>query len=334
MSSSSKRSKFFDNAKFILIFLVVLGHVISPLKKQDGILFTLYTSIFLFHMPAFIFISGYFTKQIEKKVSLLQTTKKLLIPYVLFQAIYSIYYFCIGQEKNLEFDFFHPHWAMWFLLSLFFWNLLLRVFTKLRWIGFFIALLMGAGIGYIDHIGSFLSLSRTFVFFPYYLLGHLMQGNQLKQIIRSKFSIPVGTAIILATVIILATAFPANAIPWLFGDTSYASMGGKQITDGLYRLLQYGFTIVVVFAFLSLIPSNQFRLTKIGERTIYVYLFHGFIIKLILAIVPNKNLYNISGNYLLLILFSFLLCLFLGSFLIKKYTSPFVELKLVLEKKA
>ncbi|MFZ7944441.1 acyltransferase family protein, partial [Neobacillus sp. 19] len=67
MAVTSKRSKYFDNAKFILIFLVVFGHLISPLKERDRILFTLYTVIFLFHMPAFIFISGYFAKGFRKK---------------------------------------------------------------------------------------------------------------------------------------------------------------------------------------------------------------------------------------------------------------------------
>jgi fucose 4-O-acetylase-like acetyltransferase len=328
MSTSSKRSKFFDNAKFILIFLVVFGHVISPLKEHNEILFTLYTVIFLFHMPAFIFISGYFSKRFNKKGNLLKVSKKLLIPYLIFQFIYSIYYFLIGQEKSLVFDFLHPHWAMWFLISLYSWNMLLFIFSKLKWYGFVISLVVGAGIGYIDHIGSFLSLSRTFVFFPYFLLGYLLNGSQLKRIIRSRYSLPVGIAVIVAATIFFAFDFPYHAVPWLFGDSSYASMGGEHVTDGFFRLLQYGLTLIVVFAFLTLIPSRQFRLTQIGERTIYVYLLHGFVIKLIQAAIPNKNLDFISSNYLLLIIFSFVICLILGSYVIKKYTSPIVELNI------
>jgi fucose 4-O-acetylase-like acetyltransferase len=234
MSSSSKRSKFFDNAKFILIFFVVLGHVISPLKERDGILFTIYTCIFLFHMPAFVFISGYFSKPFNKKGAILKTTKKLIIPYIIFQIIYSIYYYLIGQENTLSIDFLHPHWALWFLLSLYCWNLLLYVFAKLRWLGFISAILIGVGIGYIDHIGGFLSLSRTFVFFPYYLMGYLLNGNYLKKIIRSKISLPIGILVMLATILFIAIKFPMQAVPWLFGDSSYASMGGEQFSDGLY----------------------------------------------------------------------------------------------------
>jgi len=328
MSSSSKRSKYFDNAKFILIFLVVFGHVISPLKEQDGVLFTLYTVIFLFHMPAFIFISGYFAKGYKKKGYITKSIKKILIPYLIFQVIYSIYYYLNGQEEKLNFDFLHPHWTLWFLLSMFCWNLFLYAFARLRWLGFIIAVLIGVGVGYIDNIGSFLSLSRTFVFFPYFLLGYLLDGNQLNRIIRSKFSLPLGLVAISGTLLLFAVGFPKDAVPWLLGDTSYANMGGRLLTDGLLRAVQYGLTLVVVFGFLALIPSNQFKLTKIGERTLYVYLFHGFIIKSIPTVVPNQFLSLITRNYLILIVFSLMICLVLGSYLIKKFTRPIVELKL------
>ncbi|MFK9092859.1 acyltransferase family protein [Bacillus salipaludis] len=327
MALTSKRSKFFDNAKFILIFLVVFGHLISPLKEQDGILFTLYTFIFLFHMPAFILISGYFAKGYKKKGYLKKSVKKILVPYLIFQIIYSIYYYVIGQENRLNFDLLHPHWTLWFLLSLFFWNLLLYAFARMKWIGFAAAIIMGIVIGYVDNVGSFLSLSRTIVFFPYFLLGFLLNGNQLKRVIRSKFSLPAGMVIIMATWLFIGLGFPKDAVPWLLADTSYENMGGMEWTDGLIRALQYGLTLMVVFGFLALIPSTQYKLTKIGERTLYVYLLHGFIIKSLQAIVPDESLPFISGNYLLLILLSFIICLILGSYFIKKYTRPLVELK-------
>lgn len=325
--ASTKRSKYFDNAKFILIFLVVFGHLISPLKEQDGILFTLYTVIFLFHMPAFIMISGYFAKGFNQKGYLLKTVKKILIPYFIFQMIYSVYYYLNGKENSLEFDFLHPHWSLWFLLSLFFWNLLLYIFARLKWKGLALALLMGIAIGYLNQVGSFLSLSRTFVFFPYFLLGYLLNGNQLKRMIRAKYSLPMGILILIGTLLIFGAGFPKDAVPWLLGDTSYENMGGMELTDGLLRALQYVLTLIVVFGFLALIPSTQFKLTKIGERTIYIYLFHGFIIKSLHALIPDERLSTFSGNYLLLFILSFFICLILGSYVMKKYTRPIVELK-------
>ncbi|MBM7655044.1 acyltransferase family protein [Neobacillus cucumis] len=327
MASASKRSKFFDNAKFILIFLVVFGHIISPLKNDNGILFTLYTVIFLFHMPAFILISGYFAKGFKKKGYLKKAIKKILIPYFIFQIIYSIYYYLIGQEDKLTVDFLHPHWSLWFLLSLFFWNLLLYVFAKLRWLGFGVAIMLGILVGYVEDAGSFLSISRTFVFFPYFLLGFLLNADQLKQLVRSKYSLPVGIFVFLATMLFFGIGFPKDAVPWLLGDTSYANMGGMQLSDGLIRALQYTLTLFVVFGFFALIPSTQYKITKIGERTLYVYLFHGFIIKAIDTMLPDESLEFLSGNYVLLFFLTLFICQILGSYFIKKYTRPLVELK-------
>jgi fucose 4-O-acetylase-like acetyltransferase len=324
MASDKNRSKFFDNAKFALIFLVVFGHMISPLKEHDKILFTLYTVIYLFHMPAFIFISGYFAKGYRKKGYLLKSIQKILLPYFLFQMIYSIVYYLIGKEKSLEIDFLQPHWSLWFLLSLFFWNLMLYAFARFKWKGFVLAVILGIGIGYIDEVGSFLSLSRTFVFFPYFLLGFLFNGEQLKNLIRTKYSVPVGIVILTLTLIIFGSDLSKDSVSWLLGDESYQAMGSKQLTDGLLRAIQYAFTITVIFGFFSLIPSNQYRITKIGERTLYVYLLHGFIIKFIQSFLPDVFL----ENYVFLLTASLIVCLTLGSFLIKKYTKPLIELKL------
>jgi fucose 4-O-acetylase-like acetyltransferase len=328
VASTSRRSQYFDNAKFMLIFLVVFGHVISPLKERDNILNTLYTFIFLFHMPAFIMISGYFAKGYQKKGYLLNAIKKILIPYVIFQIIYSLFYVLNGESTSFHINFFQPHWTLWFLMSLFCWNLLLYFFARLGWYGFILAVALGIGIGYIDSVGSFLSLSRTFVFFPYFLIGFLLQREQFKKIIRNKFSLPFGIFILISTITIFTIGLPGDPTAWLLGDNSYAGMGGKQITDGFIRALQYTATLLVVFGFLSLIPKNEYKVTIIGERTLYVYLFHGFIIKTVESIVPDKMLGYLSSHYLLLFCFSLLICFFLGSFLIKKYTRPLVELKL------
>lgn len=325
MASQSKRSKYFDNAKLILIFLVVFGHVISPLKEKDGVLFTLYTFIYLFHMPAFILISGYFSKGFAKKGHFLKTVKKILIPYFIFQLLYSVFYYLNGNENTFHFDLFQPNWSLWFLLSLFFWNCLLYLFARLKWRGVFLAITIGVAIGYIDQIGSFLSLSRTFVFFPYFLIGYLLNGEQLKGLIKAKFSFPIALVIITATFIYFGFGFPENAVPWLLGDRSYAAMGFHHAGVGLYRGLQYVLTILVVFGFFTFIPSIHLRLTKIGERTLYIYLLHGFMIKSLHALILNHGFTIILQNYLLLVCFSFFVCLFLGSYLVKKYTKPIVE---------
>ena len=62
----NKRIPYFDNLKFILIYFVVLGHFLAPLRGViPGVKF-IYMIIYVFHMPLFIFILGYFSKSLLK----------------------------------------------------------------------------------------------------------------------------------------------------------------------------------------------------------------------------------------------------------------------------
>ncbi|WP_234396848.1 acyltransferase family protein [Bacillus massiliglaciei] len=328
MSPASGRIFYFDNARLILIFLVVFGHVISPLKSNDDFLFSLYSMIFLFHMPAFILISGYFSKGFQKKGYFVKIIKKIILPYLIFQIIYSVFYYWNGDYSSLEFNLLQPHWTLWFLLSLFSWNLLLYVFGKLKWAGLAIAVGIGIGIGYLDYAGSFLSLSRTFVFFPYFLLGFLLESKHLQMVKNIKYAPAIGAMILLSTLLLFTAYFPKEAVPWLLGDTSYADMGVMQLTDGLIRAVQYGFTAVVIFGFLAIVPKTGFKMTVIGQRTLYIYLLHGFIIKTIQTVVSDDTLDSLSTHYVTLTAFSLGICLLLGNYVIQKYTRPLIELKI------
>ncbi|MDA3100191.1 acyltransferase family protein, partial [Staphylococcus pseudintermedius] len=66
MAQTKKRDAFFDNARAILIFLVVFGHLIQPYTDAHPTVYALYLLIYSFHMPAFLFISGYFAKNVGR----------------------------------------------------------------------------------------------------------------------------------------------------------------------------------------------------------------------------------------------------------------------------
>ena len=63
-----------------------------------------------------------------------------------------------------------PYWLLWYLLSLAGWRLLLPVFARLkRPLTFAVAL--AVAVGCASEVGYYLSLSRTLVFFPMFVLG-------------------------------------------------------------------------------------------------------------------------------------------------------------------
>ena len=59
MNSENYRNYYWDNLKGILIIFVLIGHFIQPYAQLGG----LWCTIYLFHMPAFVFVTGFFSKR-------------------------------------------------------------------------------------------------------------------------------------------------------------------------------------------------------------------------------------------------------------------------------
>lgn len=68
MTRTPQRNAYWDTVKALLIFLVVTGHCIQHFTQGDFWTNPVFTGIYIFHMPLFMFISGYFChKSLEKR---------------------------------------------------------------------------------------------------------------------------------------------------------------------------------------------------------------------------------------------------------------------------
>lgn len=80
--------------------------------------------IYIFHMPLFIFISGYFSRK-KKKAELPASIWKLLEPLIVFQALTLLPRFIV---KGFSFSaILTPWYVLWYLLSLIYWRLLIQI---------------------------------------------------------------------------------------------------------------------------------------------------------------------------------------------------------------
>ena len=86
----ARRDPWLDNARFALIGLVLLGHAMEPLLARSPSLAALYRFIYLFHMPAFAFISGAVAHPRLDPPRLKAIAFRLLLPYAAFQGIYAL----------------------------------------------------------------------------------------------------------------------------------------------------------------------------------------------------------------------------------------------------
>ncbi len=98
-SKNRQRDYLFDNYKVLLIILVIIGHFTEPSYRNNDFLYTLKWLIVSFHMPAFIFISGYFSK---RELTFAKLFQKLVIPYLIYEFIYYFFYiYVLHKETSL-----------------------------------------------------------------------------------------------------------------------------------------------------------------------------------------------------------------------------------------
>ncbi|SFA97600.1 Fucose 4-O-acetylase [Lentibacillus halodurans] len=318
-----ERNAYFDNAKLISIFLVVFGHVIQPFVDESAGVNTLYLWIYTFHMPAFILLAGFFAKGSGNIKYIAKLAHKLLVPYLIFQVIYTGYYFLIGKD-GWQAEMFYPHWSLWFLFSLFSWHILLVLFKKVPpAMGLSISIGIGLIVGYFGEIGHTFSLSRTFVFFPFFLMGYWLTKTQVMWLKRIQLR---AAAVVVMTAVAVAIYFaPDFNTGWLLASKSYSSLGLPEYGI-IARLLVYVTSALMAASVLAWMPQKRSRLTVLGTRTLYVYLLHGFFVQFF----RESDLFVINSaiDLLGLAVMSALIVLVLSSRPVKGIWQPVVEGKM------
>lgn len=136
-----------DNIKFLMLFLVVFGHILEMGNIQSGIFNVVYTGIYMFHMPIMVIISGYFSRTIidRGEQGILKRYIKLVVPSLILQFIFAVVsYMFTGTIQ--------PYWVLWYTLALVIWDYLID-YTKFRYWPIFMLLMVFifGNMGMIDH---------------------------------------------------------------------------------------------------------------------------------------------------------------------------------------
>lgn len=326
MLHTKTRDYYFDNLKFILIIFVVIGHAIEPLIDISGKFKILYCYIFSFHMPLFVFISGYFSKTYINNGNKIKSIQRFLIPYLLFQILYAIFYKYILHIPSIQITLVIPIYIMWYLLATFIWILITPYFIQLKHC-ITIAFVLGILVGYASDISTYLSLSRIIVFYPFYLIGYYMNRSTIEKLFSKKIKIISLLIIILVFLLSLKIPNTFNAA-WFYGRDNYILLNSPFWYSGLFRILIYTINILICISILSLVPNHKTKFSKYGMNTIYIYLFHGFIIK---YFVFKTSIYENIDTFLskiFLIVISIIITFLLGSKFFVKITKLIVEPKI------
>ena len=292
-----------DNARFVLILLVVVAHVVSTVRTQTSFGYGLYTFIYLFHMPAMIALSGLFSKA-DAAPKTVRSTLQLLVTWLSWETIWALIHFFSSGRGLPESWLVAPAWTLWFLVTLATMRILLPYIVRLRHpLLFSIVLALAAGLSPV--VGTQFSASRTLCFLPFFVAGWMitnrgwLRGEWFARptvALRSAAAALLG--LLAAAVAILAPLRKEWRIDtWLVWRDDYAwlfdhapVMGWAPDQWWAIALggagMRLGFLLVaaaMTLALLLLVPRGHSVITVWGTRTLYVYLLHGPIVSYLRA---------------------------------------------------
>jgi len=281
MENVSAHNNRLNNAKYILIYLVVLGHLIAPIIQDDTILRTLYLFIYSFHMPAFVMISGMLSSKDPSRNTHRILIKKLLIPFAVFTVIYELNHLFLFKTPSDYVLNLIPHWVLWYLLSLYIWRVTLAKFIKFKAI-IYLSILASLALGLLTEFGNTYGLSRTIYFWPFFLIGHFL-GKDFHKFYLFKQSLKPFWVIALALTI-TALYFHNELNRFLFyGSKSYAQLGLSPSEGLISRGFIYLLSLLNAFAVLALMPNKLSVPSHWKTNSLYIYLWHGLIIKIFIT---------------------------------------------------
>lgn len=271
------RDAHLDNAKLAAIVLVVAGHAWAPLTPDSHAVKALYLFVFTFHMPAFIFIAGYFTRSWDGQP---RRVKKLiarvLVPYLIFETAYTVFLNAVG-DHDAPLSLTNPWWMTWFLLALFIWRLTAPVWRVLRYpVAVAAAISLAAST---QRIGPELDLDRVLQLLPFFVAGLTVRREHLERLQRP--AVRAAAAVVLAAALATAYAAASHDVTefffWRSDRSAFPALGfGDWLT---LRVLTMACACAATAAFLAVVPRRRTRLTRLGEGTMYAFLLHGFVIR-------------------------------------------------------
>ncbi|GAB3958697.1 acyltransferase family protein [Streptomyces sparsus] len=274
---AKQRDPFFDNAKYLTIVLVGIGHAWEPLRHESRAAEALYFALYTFHMPAFIVISGYLSRSFEARPGQIKRlVTGVVVPYLVFEIAYTLFMRRIDNPDR-AFSLLSPGYALWFLVALFIWRLTTPVWKVLRWplpTALAIAALASTGPG----IGSELNLQRVLQFLPFFVLGLQLRPEHFRM--RRPALRAAAVPVALLTLLFSYWAVPRMNKQWFLRNHAAQELGVPWWVGVVMTLALFGCALVLTACFFAWVPRRTTWFTSLGAGTICGYLLHVYPIQL------------------------------------------------------
>lgn len=315
---------FMINLRFLLIVTVFLGNIVEPLIGDQISAKTLYLWIFTFHMPLFVFVTGYFARYSLDGSHGKKVLQTIALQYLIFQTLYSIMDVSLFQVEGIKHSFFFPYLLCWFLMAHIVWRLVMLMLLHLK-VKHPVLITLGVGllIGYTSLSGGFLSLPRALVYMPFFVLGYYFDYTKFAELVSGHRRVVAGLVSAVLMVVLFLQAPDLNH-RWLYGSAAYSELGHPEWYAGIYRLFIYAVEFIASLSLMALVPRFESIMTDWGKRTLYVFLLHGFVVRFV-AVSGVLDYVNNAFGVLLVVLFGLGATILLSQPFVKQWTHPVIE---------
>lgn len=286
-----KRNPFWDSLKVLLIFTVVYGHVIETCVENSRFNQAMYNTIYLFHMPLFVFVSGFFSHMRDRKKYLLRMCK-IFETYIIFQFIRCMKPIFTDGNVSLFPNILFPKGILWYLACLFLWRTIIVLFKE-QWLTrhkknvlvfFFVS---GLGIGFISIDGA---LSRFFILGIYFFLGYYFNEQYISSYLK-KIPLWLGVLSILCLFIFVYLKINTDIRGIIHFENYYCKPPNSPIIFLLARLCLYIFASIYGCLVMRLILAKQL-FAFWGNCTLAIFMIHTTIIIPLRPLLTNNILPN------------------------------------------
>ncbi|MCR5143039.1 MAG: acyltransferase family protein [Ruminococcus sp.] len=281
-AAKKERDYLFDNIKALLIFLVAAVHFMAAvtMKKEMVPLAELFkVTACIFHMPMFFFISGYFSKNLEKSE---KGSAKILRLYLIAQLI-NIVYHLIAAKNYIPtlMDIIVPSFSMWYLFALFFMRSYLPQLVKIKYIlpasAVLSVLIMASG----NVKGLELVVMRGLANLVYFIMGYCVTSDMIAKV-RKLPKIVYGGLLALSlgiAYVVIIYLDKAGLSPYKLRNMLLRNGFWPEKSPLLYPFFTAAIIAAVYFAVLiiGVMPSRKTIISSIGRNSVYVYIAQAVI---------------------------------------------------------
>lgn len=280
MTESKGRNEYLDFVKGLLIYLVVLGHTIQFIGFGQSDLFwddRFWTIIYMFHMPLFIAISGYFSfysiKKNKHSVYIKNRVLTLFIPLVIWSTIsvlidVTIQYFHKGV-------FYFSFTALmvrieslyWFIWAIIFYSLVSSILSKIKMDNIVSYILIGFLMMF--YVGHYFIIDWIETMFPFFVIGYF-----IAQINLQKYYSIIRKSLLLFFIISIFCFYKWNKEMYMYitpSEWKYLYITSFRLFSGI--ILSVVFMILTYYLYCYI---KQFKISELfvslGRASLSIYL--------------------------------------------------------------